>query len=260
MKVVILCGGMGTRLREETEYKPKPMVEIGGKPILWHIMKHYAHYGFKEFVLALGYKGDYIKDYFLNFYKYNSDFTVDLSNNGDLELHNSRITEDWKVTLVDTGLHSMTGFRTKLCGKYITEDNFMLTYGDAVANVDIAALVDFHKQQNTIGTVTGVFPPSRFGDLVIDGNKVSQFKQQLKDVENQAPINGGYFVFKREFLDLIPDDASINLENEPIDSIVNQNQLSVFRHKEFWQCMDTYRDNQMLEKMWNTNPVWKLWK
>jgi glucose-1-phosphate cytidylyltransferase len=136
----------------------------------------------------------------------------------------------------------------------------MLTYGDAVANIDIAALVDFHKQQNTIGTVTGVFPPSRFGDLVIEGNKVSQFKQQLKDVENQAPINGGYFVFKREFLDLIPNDASINLENEPIDAIVNQNQLSVYRHKEFWQCMDTYRDNQMLEKMWNTNPVWKLWK
>lgn len=200
MKVIILCGGMGTRLREETEYKPKPMVEIGGKPILWHIMKHYSHYGFKEFVLALGYKGDVIRNYFLNFYKYNSDFAVDLANHGNVEIYSDCINEDWKVTLVETGDESMTGYRTKICGKYITEDRFMLTYGDAVSNVDIAKLVKFNEKINTIGTVTGVYPPSRFGDLVIDGNKVAKFKQQLKDVDNQAPINGGYFVFKREFL------------------------------------------------------------
>lgn len=259
MKVIILCGGMGTRLREETEYKPKPMVEIGGKPILWHIMKHYAFYGYKEFVLALGYKGDVIRDYFLNFYNYNTDFTIDLANNGNLEIHNADIKEDWKVTLVETGDESMTGYRTKLCAKYITEDRFMLTYGDAVSNVNLNNLVDFHNKMNTIGTVTGVYPPSRFGDLVIEGNLITEFKQQLKDVETQAPINGGYFVFKKEFLDLIPDKASVNLENEPIDTIVSQNQLSVYRHREFWQCMDTFRDNQMLEKMWKENPVWKLW-
>lgn len=259
MKTIILCGGMGTRLREETEYKPKPMVEIGGKPILWHIMKHYAHYGYKEFVLALGYKGDYIRNYFLNFYNHNSDFTVDLANNGIVEIHNSSINEDWKITLVETGIDSMTGYRTKLCAKYITEDRFMLTYGDAVSNVDIAKLVTFHKQMDTIATVTGVFPPSRFGDLVTKGNIVEMFKQQLKDVENQAPINGGYFVFKKEFLDLIPSDPLCNLENEPMDAIVNNNQLSIYRHKDFWQCMDTYRDNQLLEKMWKENPIWKIW-
>lgn len=260
MKTIILCGGMGTRLREETEYKPKPMVEIGGKPILWHIMKHYAHYGFKDFVLALGYKGDVIRDYFLNFYNYNSDFSVDLANNGNIEIHNASIKEDWKVTLVETGDDSMTGFRTKLCGKYITDDRFMLTYGDAVCNVDLAKLVEFNKKMDTIGTVTGVYPPSRFGDLVIEGNKVSKFKQQLKEVETQAPINGGYFVFKREFLDLIPNNPSTTLENEPMDAIVNANQLSVFRHNDFWQCMDTFRDNQLLEKMWKENPVWKIWE
>lgn len=259
MKVIILCGGMGTRLREETEYKPKPMVEIGGKPILWHIMKHYSYYGYNEFVLALGYKGDVIRNYFLNFYNYNNDFTVDLSNSGNIEIHKPDIKEDWKVTLVETGDNSMTGFRLKLCEKFISEDKFMLTYGDAVSNVDINKLLMFHNKMNTIGTVTGVFPPSRFGDLVIEGNFVRKFKQQLVDLENQAPINGGYFIFKREFFDLIPPNPQINLENEPIDSIVKNNQLSVFQHNDFWQCMDTFRDNQYLEKMWNENPKWKIW-
>jgi len=259
MKVIILCGGMGTRLREETEYKPKPMVEIGGRPILWHIMKHYAHYGFKEFVLALGYKGDVIRNYFLNFYNYNSDFTVDLANNGNVEIHNACIKEDWKITLVETGDESMTGYRTKLCGKYITEDRFMLTYGDAVSNVNIKQLVEFNQSMDSIGTVTGVYPPSRFGDLVTSGNLVTNFKQQLKDIESQAPINGGYFVFKREFLDLIPDNPKINLENEPIDTLVKINQLTVYQHKDFWQCMDTFRDNQLLEKLWKENPIWKIW-
>ena len=260
MKVIILCGGMGTRLKEETEYKPKPMVEVGGKPILWHIMKHYAHYGYKEFVLALGYKGDVIRDYFLNFYNYNSDFTVDLAHNGNVEIHNACIKEDWKITLAETGDNSMTGYRTKLAGKYITEDRFMLTYGDAVANVDIHKLVAFHKNMDTIGTVTGVYPGSRFGDLVVDGKMVKEFRQQLKDVNTQKPINGGYFVFKKEFLDYIPDDPSADLEKVPMDAIVENGQLSVYEHTDFWQCMDTYRDNQMLEKMWKENPVWKIWK
>lgn len=259
MKVIILCGGMGSRLREETEYKPKPMVEIGGKPILWHIMKHYSYYGHKEFILALGYKGDYIRNYFLNFYKYNSDFTVDLEDSGKIELHSSSIKEDWKITLVETGLESMTGYRAKLCSKYITEENFMLTYGDAVSTVDINKLIHFHMSQKTIGTVTGVYPPSRFGDLVIDGSYVQQFKQQLKDVNNQSPINGGYFVFKREFFEHIPDNPEINIENEPMDSIVSKKELSIYEHEGFWQCMDTYRDNQKLEKMWQENPIWKIW-
>jgi len=259
MKVIILCGGMGTRLREETEYKPKPMVEIGGKPILWHIMKHYSHYGFNEFVLALGYKGDVIRDYFLNYYNYNRDFTVDLST-GDVQIMNEVSKNNWKVTIVETGDDSMTGFRTKLAGKYITEDNFMLTYGDAVANVDIQKLVGFHKEKGTIGTVTGVYPPSRYGDLVLKGDIVSQFKQQLKDVENQQPINGGYFVFKREFLDYIPNNLNADLEKKAMDEIVAENNLSVFQHKGFWHSMDTYRDNLQLNKMWKENPIWKIWE
>ncbi|MBK7215220.1 MAG: glucose-1-phosphate cytidylyltransferase [Bacteroidales bacterium] len=260
MKTIILCGGMGTRLREETEYKPKPMVEIGGKPILWHIMKHYAHYGHKEFVLALGYKGNAIRDYFLNYYNYNSNFTVDLGKGGNVEVHNHSDREDWKVTLVETGAESMTGYRVKLCAPYITEDRFMLTYGDAVSNVDIGKLLEFNKRMDTIGTVTGVYPPSRFGDLVLENDMVTRFKQQLKDVENQSPINGGYFVFKREFLDLIPNDPNADLEKIPIDNIVERNQLSVFRHSDFWQCMDTFRDNQLLNKLWVENPVWKVWQ
>lgn len=259
MKVIILCGGMGTRLREETEYKPKAMVEIGGKPILWHIMKHYAYYGYKEFILALGYKGNYIRDYFLNYYKYNSDFTVDLSKGGVVEVHSNEIEDNWKITLVETGASSMTGYRIKLCEPYIMEDRFMVTYGDAVCDLNIESLVNFQKKQNTIGTVTGVYPPSRFGDLVVENSMVIKFKEKLKDVENMIPINGGYFVFRKDFFNLIPDDPFIDLEKEPMDELTNRNQLSVYKHKGFWQCMDTYRDNQLLNKMWNENPVWKLW-
>jgi glucose-1-phosphate cytidylyltransferase len=259
MKVIILCGGMGTRLREETEYKPKPMVEIGGKPILWHIMKHYSFYGYNDFILALGYKGNIIRDYFLNYNRYNTDFTVDLAKNCDTNIHSHHNHEDWKVTLVETGAESMTGYRVKLCGKFISEDRFMLTYGDAVCNVNIKELVDFHEKIGTIGTVTGVYPPSRFGDLIVKDDFVSKFNQQQIDTEFQSPVNGGYFVFKNEFLNMIPDSTSCNLEIEPIDSLVRKNQLSVFRHKGFWQCMDTYRDYLLLEKMWKENPVWKIW-
>lgn len=259
MKTIILCGGMGTRLREETEYKPKPMVEIGGKPILWHIMKHYAYYGFKEFILALGYKGDMIRNYFINYYKYNSDFTVDLSNNGNVEIHNGAIEDDWKITLVETGEDSMTGYRTKLAGRYIHEDRFMLTYGDALCNVNIEELVNFHNRKNTLATVTGVFPPSRFGDLVAQNDQVIKFKEKLKDTKNGNPINGGFFVFKKEFLDLIPDDPSADLEKKPMDKLVEMKQLSLFRHEGFWQCMDTYRDYIGLNKLWKENPDWKVW-
>jgi glucose-1-phosphate cytidylyltransferase len=260
MKVIILCGGMGTRLREETEYKPKPMVEIGGKPILWHIMKIYSHYGYKDFILALGYKGNIIRDYFLNYFYYNNDITIHLGNKEEITVHNHHNEEDWRVTLLDTGKDSMTGYRVKLAGQYIKEDRFMLTYGDAVADVNIEKLVEFHKQKNTIGTVTGVYPPSRFGDLVTDGDRVVKFKQQLKETENREPINGGFFVFKKEFLDIIPDDPSIDLEKLPLDKLVAMNELSVYRHKGFWQCMDTYRDFLNLNKLWTKNPIWKVWE
>lgn len=259
MKTIILCGGMGTRLREETEYKPKPMVEIGGKPILWHIMKHYAHYGFRDFILALGYKGNIIRDYFLNYYSYNSDITISLQDGGKVTYHNTSIKDDWNVTLVETGSESMTGYRVKLAGKYITEDNFMVTYGDAVSDVNLEELLKCHVAHGMIGTVTGVYPPSRFGDLETNGNNVIKFYEKVKDPDRQEPINGGYFVFKREFLDLIPKDPSVDLERLPMKKLTDKSQLAIFRHKGFWQCMDTYRDNQLLEKMWKENPVWKIW-
>lgn len=260
MKVIILCGGMGTRLREETEYKPKPMVEIGGKPILWHIMKIYAYYGYKEFILALGYKGDVIRNYFLNYYAYNNDFTVQLGNKEEIIFHNNHSEHDWKVTLAETGDESMTGYRVKLAAKYITEDNFMLTYGDAVADVNINELIAFHKKQNTIGTVTGVFPPSRFGDLEVEENIVKKFKQKQKDIVNQSPINGGFFVFKKEFIELLPNDPSVDLEGIAMQRITEQNQLSVYKHTGFWQPMDTYREYELLNKMWKENPLWKVWE
>lgn len=250
---------MGTRLREETEYRPKPMVEIGGRPILWHIIKHYSFYGFNEFILALGYKGDVIREYFLNYYKYNRDFTVDLSS-GVVETHDGGTTSNWKVTLVETGDDSMTGYRTKLAGKYIAEDNFMLTYGDAVADVNLKKLVDFAIHKGTIGTVTGVYPASRFGDLVTTGDKVKFFKQKLKETEDKEPINGGYFVFKKEFLEYIPDDPTVDLEKEPFNAIVKQDELAVYRHKDFWQCMDTYRDYTLLNRLWGNNPPWRIWE
>ena len=259
MKVIILCGGQGTRLREETEYKPKPMVEIGGKPILWYIMKHYAHYGFREFILALGYRGNIIRDYILNFYNYNSDITIDLGDNGRVVYHNDFIHDNWKVTLVETGTNTMTGSRVRQAGRFITGEHFMVTYGDAVSDVNLEKLMRFHLQQGLIGTVTGVFPPSRFGDLETSGNRVVKFTEKSRDTEKQEPINGGYFVFKREFLDLIPDDPASDLERIPMQTLTKESQLAVYRHEGFWQCMDTYRDHQLLEKMWKEKPVWKIW-
>lgn len=259
MKVIILCGGKGARIREETEYKPKPMVEIGGKPIIWHIMKLYSHYGFNKFVLALGYKGDVIRNYFLNYNYYNNDFTLKLGNDKEIKVHGKHNECNWDVTLVETGENSMTGYRTKICGRYIQEDDFMLTYGDAVADVDIPGLLEFHRKQNTIGTVTGVYPPSRFGDLVVGGSKVIKFKEKLIDVEYQSPINGGFFVFKKEFLDYIDEKPEEILEGKPMEKLVSDNQLSVYKHQGFWQCMDTYRDYEMLNDMWRDNPKWKIW-
>jgi len=258
MKVVILCGGLGTRLREETEYKPKPMVEIGGKPILWHIMKIYSHYGFNDFVLALGYKGDMIKDFFLNYKYYNNDFTIDIRS-GKIENSDTQI-EDWKITLVDTGIDSMTGYRLKLCGKFINDDIFMMTYGDAVSDINIDKLLEFSLKMDTIGTVTGVYPPSRFGDLECKENSVIRFKEKLKDTKSKNPINGGFYVFKKSIFDYIPDNINCDLEKEPMNKLTEAGQLSVFRHEDYWQCMDTYRDFIQLNEQWKNNPVWKIWE
>ena len=259
MKVIILCGGMGTRLRAETEYRPKPMVEIGGKPILWHIMKLYAYYGYKEFVLALGYKGDIIRNYFLNYHYYNNDFTVSLGMKEKVLVHGNHSEHDWKVTIVETGLDSMTGYRVKLCERYINEDNFMLTYGDAVSDININKLVDFHKNHQKIGTVTGVFPPSRFGDLTAKDDLVVQFKEKPKNATDSNPINGGFFVFKKEFLSMIPSDPQCDLERVPLENLANRKQLMAYKHHGFWQCMDTYRDYLLLNKLWGSNPEWKVW-
>ncbi|MCX6165231.1 MAG: glucose-1-phosphate cytidylyltransferase [Ignavibacteriae bacterium] len=260
MKVIILCGGQGTRLREETEFKPKPMVEIGGKPILWHIMKQYSHYGYKEFILALGYKGDVIRDYFINYKFYNNDFTINLGNESNVIFHTNNDEKEWKVTLVETGADSMTGYRTKLCEKYVCEDDFMLTYGDAVSDVNIKSLVEFHKKQKTIGTITGVFPPSRFGELIVKGDYVFKFKEKKIDVENQTPINGGFFIFKKDFFSLLDNNKDLVLETEPMEKLIDKKQLSVYRHYGFWQCMDTFRDNQLLNSLWQNNPEWKVWE
>ena len=253
MKVIILAGGLGTRLSEYTESIPKPMVTIGGKPILWHIMKIYAKYGHTDFHLALGYKSELIKEYFLNYRSLNSDFTVDLSN-GNLTAH-QKDDVNWMVTLVDTGLHSMTGGRVKRMQDFIGNETFLLTYGDGVANIDIEALVGFHKNHGKMVTVSAVHPGARFGELNLNGNIVTSFKE--KPQVTQGWINGGYFVIEPEFFNFIHGDDSI-LEQEPLERVAEIGELMSYRHDGFWQCMDTKRDRDSLEKLWLADDApWK---
>ena len=257
MKVVILCGGLGTRLREETEFRPKPMVEIGGRPILWHIMKTFAHYGYKDFILCLGYKGEVIKNYFLNYEQLNSDFSIELGT-GKTERYNRHDEHGWRVTLVDTGLHTMTGARVKRIEKYIDGDHFMLTYGDGVTDLNINDLERFHGSTGKIGTVTGVWPPSRYGELGIVGDKVVSFRE--KPQTQESFISGGYFVFNNEFFDYLSDDESCVLEREPLERLTEAGQLAVRIHRGFWQCMDTPRDLEYLQEQWVTERApWKVW-
>ncbi len=257
MKVVILCGGMGTRLREETEYKPKPMVEIGDKPILWHIMNTYSSHGFNEFVLCLGYKGDVIKDYFYHYKMRNNDYSINLGT-GDITIQNSNEENNWDVILANTGLYSMTGARIKRIEKYIGDDDtFMVTYGDGVTDMDISKLLEYHKKHGKIGTVTGVHPPSRYGELRLEGDRVVSFEE--KPETGVAPISGGYFVFNKEIFDYLDSDESCILEKDPLANLAKDGQLKVYHHKGFWQCMDTYRDYTFLNDLWKSNNApWKV--
>ncbi len=257
MKVVILCGGMGTRLREETEVRPKPMVEIGGRPILWHIMKTYAHYGYRDFILCLGYKGEVIKQYFYNYEVLTNDFTVDLRS-GEVAVHKSDDQHGWRVTLADTGLTAKTGARVKRVQRYLDGDLFMVTYGDGVTDLDLRRLVAFHQAHGKIGTVTGVSPPSRYGELQISGERVMAFRE--KPQEASSLINGGYLVFRREFLDYLDEGDECVLEREPLERLVKAGELMVYSHAGFWQCMDTYRDMEYLKELWSRGDApWKVW-
>ena len=256
MKAVILAGGFGTRLAEETTVRPKPMVEVGGKPILWHIMKIFEAGGVEEFIIALGYKGEAIKDYFLNFYAIHNDITVDLST-GAATIHDGNQPK-WKVHLVDTGLSTMTGGRLKRLAPWLTpSEPFFFTYGDGVADVDLRDLAAFHRSHGRIATVTTVRPPARFGNLTFEGDRVENFHE--KPEEGEGWINGGFFVLEPQALDYIDDDASV-WEKEPIDRLVRDGQLLGYRHFGFWSCMDTLKEKQMLEEMWASGHApWKVW-
>ena len=256
MKVLILAGGYGTRLSEETDLKPKPMIEIGGKPILWHIMKLYSHFGFNEFVILLGYKGYFIKEYFANYYLHLSDVTFNMSD-GKMEVHNNS-SEPWKVTLLDTGLDSMTGGRVRRAKKYIDNETFMLTYGDGVSNVNIRELVAFHKANKTKATITAIQPAGRFGALDISSNKVTEFVEKPAGDGNW--INGGFLVCEPEIIDLIDSDSTV-FEQDPLQSLAKNGELGAYKHDGFWQCMDTLRDKTSLNMLWNENRApWKIWE
>ena len=248
MKVIILAGGFGTRLSEYTESIPKPMVTVGGKPILWHIMKTYAHFGHKDFYLALGYKAEVIKEYFLHYRSLNADFTVDLAS-GEVEPHQTDDT-DWRVTLVHTGLESMTGGRVKRLQSFIGNEPFMLTYGDGVADIDIEALLKFHKSHGKMVTVSAVHPGARFGELEMQNQQVVSFQE--KPQTTQGWINGGYFIIEPDFFDFIDSDNTV-LEREPLEKIAAMGELMAYHHAGFWQCMDTKRDRDSLEELWQSS-------
>jgi glucose-1-phosphate cytidylyltransferase len=257
MKVVILCGGQGTRLREETEFRPKPLVDVGQRPILWHIMKLYAHHGFRQFVLCLGYRGHMIKEYFLNYEAMNNDFTICLGSQHQVSYHDAHAEQDFNVTLAETGLHTMTGGRVKRVERYLDGDTFMVTYGDGVADVDIRALTDFHRSHGKLATVTAVRPPSRFGILELDGSgRVTRFAEKPQ-LEGWA--SAGFFVFNRRMLDLLGGDDCV-LEREPLEQLAASGELMVYRHEGFFFAMDTYREYQALNELWNSGKApWKVW-
>lgn len=257
MKVVILAGGYGTRISEESHLRPKPMIEIGGNPILWHIMKCYSHYGFDEFIICCGYKGYVIKEYFADYYLYRSDITFDFTENNKMIIH-SNVAEPWKVTLVDTGIDTMTGGRIKRVQKYIGDETFMMTYGDGVSDINITNLLEFHKRNNNMATLTAIQPGGKFGGLDINKeNKIKAFTEKSK--EDGGWINGGYMVFEPKIFNYIEGDETV-LERKPLENIAKQGDLYAYKYDGFWQCMDTQRDKDVLEKLWERNEArWKVW-
>lgn len=255
MKVVILAGGFGTRLSEETDIKPKPMVEIGGRPILWHILKIYSHYGFNDFIICLGYKGYLIKEFFMNYYIHQSDITVNLIEN-KVEIHKTA-SEPWKVTLVDTGMNTMTGGRIKRVADYINDDEFMMTYGDGVGDINITELLKFHREKSSVATLTSVQPSGRFGILKFDGDKITSFQEKPKG--DGGWINAGFFVLNKKVLEYISGDDTI-WEREPLEKLALDGKLYAYRHYGFWKPMDTLRDKRELEELWSSGKApWKVW-
>ncbi len=258
MKVVILCGGLGTRLREETEFRPKPLVEVGGRPILWHIMKLYAHYGFRDFVLCLGYRGQMIKKYFLNYEAMNNDFTICLGRQHQISYHDAHGEQDFKVTLAETGAETMTGGRLKRVEKYVGDDTFLVTYGDGLADLDIRAIVDFHRAHQRVATITTVHPFSRYGVLELDEKgRVGEF---IEKPQLQGWASAGFFVFNRKVFDYLEGDDCI-LEREPLERLARDEQLMAYRHEGFFHAMDTYREYEYLNELWATSRApWKAWE
>jgi glucose-1-phosphate cytidylyltransferase len=258
IKVVILCGGMGTRLKEETEFRPKPLVEVANRPIIWHIMKIYSHYGFNDFILCLGYKGEMVKEYFLNYEAMNNDFTINLNSKRQIVYHDHELREkdNWNVTLVDTGLQTQTGGRVKLIEKFIQEELFMLTYGDGVADINIDQVLRLHQKANKIGVLSAVHPLSRYG--VIDHDHSGQVLGFKEKPRLDGLVNGGFFVFKKEFFNYLNKDSV--LEKGPLEQLAQERQLATYIHTGFWKCMDTFKDANELNQMWNEgNAPWKIW-
>ncbi len=262
LSVIILCGGQGTRIREPSESLPKPLIDIGGKPILWHIMKIYGHFGIRRFVLALGYKGWDIKRFFLDYRMHVSDFSVELSDRHETVFHNAVADEDWEITFAETGLDTATGARLRRVRPYLTGRTVMVTYGDGIGSVDLAALLEFHRAHGRIGTVTGVHPSSRYGEMHVDPETrlVTEFNE--KPTLATGWVSGGFFVFQREFLErYLDDDPNLFLEHRPLQQLARDAQLEVFEHEEFWMGMDTYRDYLQLNALWDSgNAPWKVWK
>ena len=256
--VVILAGGMGTRMREATESLPKPMVDIGGKPILWHIMKLYSHYGHRRFIVCLGYKSWSIKEYFLRYREQLSDITVRIGDDHGVDFHHKPAEEDWEVTLAETGLTSGTGARLRLVREYLDTDTFMFTYGDGIGAVDLASLLDFHRSHDKIGTVTGVHPTSRYGEMRVDGDTVAEFNE--KPTTPSGYVSGGFFVLQREFLDYLDEAPDLLFEQAPLQTLARDQQLAVFSHEDFWMGMDTYREYTMLNQLWADGEApWRVW-
>lgn len=257
-EVVILCGGRGTRMNEETDIRPKPMVEIGGKPILWHIMKYYSCFGFNKFILALGYKAEHIKSFFYNYRIEASDFTITLDPNKQPKIHSQLHGDHWEITCVDTGIPNLKGSRIKQLEPYIQGEYFHLTYGDGVGTVDLKSLEAFHRKHNNIGTVTAVRPPSRFGEMTIEGERISRFVEKAQMATGF--INGGFFIFKREFLNYLTADEGCDFEFGALQKLASEGRLMAYKHEKFWQCMDTVREKDYLNELWAEGKApWKIW-